>query len=110
MFSALPKTNSKFSDTFILLSADAFNLGKGENADYQHFVFSLNVFKKLLLQGHENTGLFTKLLTHSHSMTPFDKPFGNTVGKGEIAHNEQFLLFTACFLPVRIIFFHFSQI
>ena len=25
----------------------------------------------------------------------------NTVGKGEIAHNEQFLLFSQCFLPVE---------
>ena len=38
-------------------------------------------------------------------MTPFDafqgnKPFENTVGQGEIARNEQFLLFTQCFLPV----------
>ena len=36
-------------------------------------------------------------LTHSHTITPFDapgkKPFENTVGKGEIARNEQFLLF-----------------
>ena len=28
------------------------------------------------------------------------KSFENTVGKGEIAHNEQFLLFPQCFLPV----------
>ena len=27
------------------------------------------------------------------------KPFENTVGKGEIARNEQFLLFPQCFLP-----------
>ena len=38
-------------------------------------------------------------------MTPFDasqgnKPFENTVGKGEIARNAQFLLLTQCFLPV----------
>ena len=34
-------------------------------------------------------------------MTPFgNKPFENTVGKGEIASNEQFLLFPQCFLPV----------
>ena len=37
-------------------------------------------------------------------MTPFDapgkKPFENTVGKGEIARNEQFLLFPQCFLLV----------
>ena len=34
-------------------------------------------------------------------MTPFDapgnKPFENTVGKGEIARNEQFLLFPTVF-------------
>ena len=43
-------------------------------------------------------------LTHSHTMTPFDapgkQPFENTVGKGEIARNEQFLLYPQCFLPV----------
>ena len=27
------------------------------------------------------------------------KSFENTVGKGEIAHHEQFLLFPQCFLP-----------
>ena len=42
---------------------------------------------------------------HSHTVTPFDapgkKPFENTVGKGEMACNEQFrLLFPQCFLPV----------
>ena len=47
-------------------------------------------------------------------MTPIDalgnKPFENIVGKGEIARNEQFLLFSQCFLPVGITFFHFRQI
>ena len=38
-------------------------------------------------------------------MTPFDapawnKPLENIVGKGEIARNEQFLLYPQCFLPV----------
>ena len=28
------------------------------------------------------------------------KSFENTVGNGEIAHNEQFLLFPQCFLPI----------
>ena len=45
-----------------------------------------------------------RLVTHSHTTTPFDapgkKPFENTVGKREIARNEQFLLFPQCFLPV----------
>ena len=30
--------------------------------------------------------------------------FENTVGKGELARNEQFLLFPQCFLPVCITF------
>ena len=46
-------------------------------------------------------------------MTPFDafgkQAFVNTVGKGEIARNEQFLLFPQCFLPVWRTFFHFRQ-
>ena len=29
-----------------------------------------------------------------------NKSFENTVGKGEIARNEQFLLFPQCFLPL----------
>ena len=32
-----------------------------------------------------------------------------TVGKGEIAHNEQFLLFSQCFLSVWRTFCHFDQ-
>ena len=39
-----------------------------------------------------------------------NKPFETTVGKGEIARNEQFLLFPHCFLPVWITFCHFRQI
>ena len=38
------------------------------------------------------------------------KSFENTVGKGEIAHNEQFLLFPQCFLPFWRTFCHFHQI
>ena len=33
----------------------------------------------------------------------------NTVGKGEIAHNKQFLLFPQCFLPVWRTFCHFHH-
>ena len=39
-----------------------------------------------------------------------DKSFEDTVGKGEIAHIKQFLLFPQCFLPDRRTFFHFHQI
>ena len=38
------------------------------------------------------------------------KSFENTVGKGEIARNKQFLLFPQCFLPVWRTFCHFHQI
>ena len=38
------------------------------------------------------------------------KYFENTVGKGEIAHNEQFLLFPQCFLSIWRTFCHFYKI
>ena len=37
------------------------------------------------------------------------KSFENTVGKGEIAHNEQFLLVPLCFLSFCKTFIHFHQ-
>ena len=56
----------------------------------------------LCLISLESFVLYAITLTHSHTMTPFDAPgkqaFENTVGKGEIARNEQFLLFPQCFL------------
>ena len=36
--------------------------------------------------------------------------FKNTVGKGEIAHNEQFLLFPQCFLQVWRTYCHFNEV
>ena len=51
------------------------------------------------------------LPTQQHLLTLLgNKLFENTVGKGEIARNKQFLLFPKCFLPVWITFFHFCQI
>ena len=38
------------------------------------------------------------------------KSLENTVGKGEIARDEQFLLFPHCFLPFRRPFCYFDQI
>ena len=38
------------------------------------------------------------------------KPFENTEGKGEIARNEQFLLFPQCFLVIWKTFCHFHQL
>ena len=37
------------------------------------------------------------------------KSFENTVEKGEIARNEQFLLFPLCFLPVWRTLWHFIK-
>ena len=45
------------------------------------------------------------LLTHQHQTA-----FENVVGKGEIAHNEQFLLFLQCFLLNQIIVSPFVHI
>ena len=68
----------------------------------------------VLENGSVNTDPFV-VLTHSHTMTPFDGPQGNkpsenTVGKGEIAHNKQFLLYPKCFLPTERTFCYFHQI
>ena len=45
-------------------------------------------------------------------MTPFDasgkQAFENTMGKGEIAHNKQFLLFPQCLQLVSAIFVKFE--
>ena len=38
-----------------------------------------------------------------------DKPFENTVEKGQIARNKQFPLFPQCFLPFMRTCRHFSQ-
>ena len=37
------------------------------------------------------------------------KSFDHTVGKGEIARNEQFLLFPQCYLSLCTTFCHFHQ-
>ena len=86
MFSTLPKSSLNFSFTFILSPANAFNLDQF----------------KILLFGKE----LKKLETGSvlRKVNPFPnkpwfftclqyKSFENTVGKGEIARNEQFLVF-----------------
>ena len=43
---------------------------KGENAGYQYFSFSHNVFKRLLSQSRENPGLFGKDLNYFSSISP----------------------------------------
>ena len=53
---------------------------------------------------------------HVYSINPFPnkpfqyKSFENTVRNGEIARNEQFLLFPQCFLPFWRTYHHFHKI
>ena len=79
-------------------------VGKGEITCTSNFSFSHNVFTRLLSQTRQKVSLCGNGLTHSHTMTPVDAPgkqaFENTVGKGEIARNEQFLLYPQCFLSI----------
>ena len=60
----------------------------------QHFVVMGQLFPK-------QAPVFTSLQYRS---------LENTVGKGEIARNEQFLFFPQCFLPFLRAFCHFCQI
>ena len=77
-------------------------VGKGENAG---FSFSQNIFKGFLLTFPKPQILNTcKLKGFAHYYFKFDKSgrmfskrVKNTVGKGEIARYEQFLLFPLCF-------------
>ena len=39
-----------------------------------------------------------------------NKSFENTVRKGEIARNKQFVLFPQCFLPIWKMFYHFHPV
>ena len=40
----------------------------------------------------------------------FEKKKKKTVRKGEIARNEQYLLYPLCFLPLRRVFYHLHNI
>ena len=74
-------------------------LGNGEYADHLHVLLFPNLFPQPTLYLFPKQALvFTCLLY---------KSFENTVGKGEIARNEQFRLFPQCFLPV---FCHLHQV
>ena len=79
MFSTLPKTILDFSVTYILSSANSFNLNHsrikslGKGSYHRAWPFP------------EQALVFT---------CPNYKSFENTVGKGEIALKEQFLFFS----------------
>ena len=86
------------------------------------FVFSyLYPFTNLQHNSKSNELSFTNIQRNSklNELNPFPKQalvftclqykcFENTVGRGEIARNEQFLLFPQCFLPEWRAFCHFQ--
>ena len=88
MFSSLPKTNFKFSATFNLPSANAFNLDQSENLS----------FGKELKVSIEGKGILYQLNKNPDLTAMRTKFFKNIVGKGENAGNQHFLLFLHCFL------------
>ena len=98
--------------------------GKRENADYQHFPHFFHM-KSIFLMVVKSRYCAAKSLYYSSvfegvCVIPFpNKPWFlrilstyllKTLRKGEIARNEQFLLFSQCFLPFWRTFHHFHQI
>ena len=87
MFSTLPKTNFNFSVTFILWSESSFSLDQSRNLSFSKGLMHLQKLKEFAdnnFKFDENGRKLSKLVE-------------NTVGKGEIARYEQFLLFPQCF-------------
>ena len=74
-------------------------------------IYASNIEKQL---SPSNTLQCCISLVYGHCLNPFlskrvftylqSKSFENTVGKGEIARIEQFLLFPQCFLPILVTF------
>ena len=78
-------------------------------------IFKLHLFCRLSIRTRQK---ICRLLTHSHTMTPFDtsgkQAFWKHCGKRRTC-NEQFLLYPQCFLPIQrtfwfFFFFFFHQI
>ena len=89
-------------------------VGKGEIACRSNFSFSHNVFKRLLSQRRQEVSLCGNGLTLSKTSPGFymyaEQVFEYNLGKGEIACNEQFLLFPQYSLLIWRTFYHFHQI
>ena len=85
-----------------------------EKGELNAFLCLLHADKKIsLLWTHKNHLVYHPMESWGTLLllTPLgDKAFENTMGKGEIARNEQFLLFPQCFLPIWKTFLYFSQV
>ena len=88
---------------------------KGENAGYQHFLLFPQCFQQACFPGASKGVIVWEQVNPFPNKPCFFlfspglhyKSFENTVGKGEIARNEPFLLFPQCFLSVSRILCHF---
>ena len=108
---AFADDNFNFDENGLKFSKWAeITVGKGEIARYEQFLLFPQCFKKTC------TAKTRACLGKGQPFCP-NKPwfllqyksFENSAGKGEIAHNEQFLLFPQCFLPVPRTFSHCHQ-
>ena len=118
MFSTLPKSNFNFSVTFTLSSVNAFKLDWSKILSSSKGLSQYKTLKCQIKQTYisyvrlRHLSLFwvvnplpdDKLKEFADDSFKFDengrkvsKQVENTVGKGEIARNEQFLLFLHCF-------------
>ena len=105
VFSTLSRTNFNFTDTFILFSANAFNFEQSKNLSFGKELI-LNsiicfVYLPFCWPFPKQALVFTGLQY---------KSFENSVGKGEIAYNEQFPLFPQRFLIFQRPFHYFHQL
>ena len=87
-------------------------LGQGEIARNEQFLFCPKCFQDLYCRHVKTRACFENGLTRQAMVFTClqYKSFENTVGKGEIACDEQFLLFPQRFLPIWRTFYHFHQI
>ena len=80
---------------------------KMRKSGQQHFLLFTQYFQRHFF--HQNSGLFnpfpnkpcfSHVCSTSFLAGRFSKRIENTVGKGKIARNKHFFLFSQCFLPV----------
>ena len=90
MLSILPKTNFNPTVTLILLSAKASNL------DHLNFCHE-PITRRQILDRSKLKQSADDNFKFDENTRKFSKRVENTVGKGEIAHYKQFLLFPQCF-------------
>ena len=93
---------------FEIVICKLYHFGKGLNLTYTLLCWGLLQDKKDFCKGQR---VNSPIPTQWHLLTPLgNKPFENTGGKGEIARNEQFLLFPQCFLSIWRTFCYLHKI